>query len=309
MRILVTGATGFVGRHLLAALQRQPHVTIYALDRAAGRPIEGIPLVVVDLLDRAALLRALVETHPDQVYHLAGFASPARSIKEPLAAWEGNLTATLNLYEAILEAKLQPRILAISTGQVYGDQPGAETLTEDAVLRPNNPYAASKAAADLAGFQYHASAGLHILRPRPFNHLGPGQSPEYAVANFARQLVAIQRGEQLPILETGNLQPRRDLTDVRDVVAAYLALMEHGEPGQAYNVASGTTVTIQEVLDRLIALSGVRVEVRQREDLMRAVDLSVPAVDISRLRAATKWQPATPLERTLRDVLDGWRSA
>lgn len=309
MRILVTGATGFVGRHLLTALRNQSDAELFALDRAPGRPLAGVNLLVVDLLDPVALNALIADVRPGHIYHLAGFASPAKSFHDPQAAWRGNLTATLNLYEAVAAAGLRPRILAVTSGQVYGDQPADRPLTEDSPLLPNNPYAASKAAADLAGFQYFANPGLPILRARPFNHLGPGQSPDYAVANFARQLVAIERGTQAPVLETGNLAPRRDLTDVRDIVAAYLALVERGDPGQAYNLASGTTVTMQEVLDTLIRLAGVRVEVRQRADLLRPVDLSVPAVDISRLRAATGWQPVIPLEQTLADVLQAWREA
>jgi GDP-4-dehydro-6-deoxy-D-mannose reductase len=308
MRILVTGGTGFVGRHLLAELKRQPDVTLFALDRAPTGPVPGLQSVVVDLLDRTALQRTLAEIQPERIYHLAGFASPARAIKEPLAAWEGNLTTTLNLYEAIAATTLRPRILAVGSGLIYGDQPADVRLTEDAPMRPNNPYTASKAAADLAGFQYFADPGLPILRVRPFNHLGPGQSPEFAVSSFARQLVAIERGEQPPILETGNLQHRRDVTDVRDVCRAYILLLERGQPGEVYNIASGSTVTMREIVDLLIQISGLRVEVRARADLVRAVDLSVPAVDISRLLAATGWRPQIPLEQTLRDVLESWRS-
>jgi GDP-4-dehydro-6-deoxy-D-mannose reductase len=308
MRILVTGATGFVGRHLLAELKRQPDVTLFALDRAPSAPVHGLQPLVVDLLDRPALQRSLAEIQPESVYHLAGFASPARALKEPLAAWEGNLTTTLNLFEAVIAVGLRPRILAVGSGLIYGNQPPEVRLNEETQLRPNNPYSASKAAADLAGFQYFADPGLPILRVRPFNHLGPGQSPEYAVSSFARQVVAIERGEQPPVLETGNLQHRRDFTDVRDVCRAYTLLMERGQPGEVYNIASGSTVTMREVVDLLIQISGLRVEVRARADLVRAVDLSVPAVDISRLRSATNWRPQIPLEQTLHDVLEGWRS-
>lgn len=313
MRFLVTGATGFVGGHLLRALADRPGVELVGLDRTATWPpgrddlAARVRLLGVDLLDRPALTRAVADARPDRVVHLAGFASPARSLREPFAAWEGNVTATLNLYEALVETGQRPRVLFAGTGQVYGDQPADVLLTEDAPLRPNNPYSASKAAADLAGFQYFASAGLHVLRARPFNHIGPGQSPDYAVANFARQVVAIERGQQPPVLETGDLEPRRDLTDVRDIVAAYLLLLEHGEAGQAYNIASGTTVSMRAVVDRLLTLAGRPIEVRTRADLLRNVDLSVPAVDTTRLRTATGWRPTVPLDRALADVLDAWR--
>lgn len=315
-RYLVTGAVGFVGRHLLRSLATQGDaVEVVGLDRSGRWPDDcadlasRFQLMRVDLLDRPALEQVLAEVRPERVIHLAGFASPAAALRDPLAAWSGNLTATLHLFEGLVTVGLQPRVLFVGTGQVYGDVPTGTVLTEEAPLRPNNPYAASKAAADLAGWQYFATTGLPVLRVRPFNHVGPGQSADYAVANFARQLAAMERGEQGPVLETGNLSPRRDLTDVRDVVRAYLLLLEQGEAGAAYNVASGTTVTMAEVVQRLIRLSGLQVEVRSRSDLARRVDLSVPVVDTSRLREVTGWQPTISLDQTLADVLDAWRRA
>jgi GDP-4-dehydro-6-deoxy-D-mannose reductase len=314
MRLLVTGATGFVGGHLIRMALSRPGVEILGLSRTGRMPgdlsdlADRVKLVSLDLLDRPALRRLLAGEKPTHIVHLAGVASLPRAQKDPLAAWEANLTATLHLYQELVELNLSARFLYVSTGQVYGNHFGDVVLGEDTPFRPNNPYAASKLAADLAGYQYSVNPGLDILRARPFNHIGPGQTAEYAVGNFARQLVAIERGEQEPMLEVGNLQPRRDITDVRDIVAAYLLLLEKGEKGQAYNVASGETLSMQEILDRLIALTGLKVEVRVRSDLVRAVDLSVPQVDTSRLRQTTGWKPSISLDRTLRDVLDGWRN-
>ena len=204
----------------------------------------------------------------------------------------------------------RPRILFVGSGLVYGNAETADAVqNEDSPLRPNNPYAASKAAADLASYQYSCHPGLDIVRARPFNHIGPRQSPQYAIAHFAKQLAAAQRGPAPLVLETGDLSPCRDLTDVRDVIAAYLALMEKGRKGEAYNIASGQTVSMREVLDRLIALSGVAVEVRQRGDLLRATELTVAKVDTSKLRRETGWAPRYSLDETLAETLAFWLEA
>jgi GDP-4-dehydro-6-deoxy-D-mannose reductase len=315
MRILVTGVSGFVGGHLVEALLHKPGAEITGVSRRgalapqwaalAGR----VRLRACDLCDPARLEAILREAQPQQIYHLAGFASPGQSFKEPEAAWEGNLTATRRLYEAVERWGARPRILFVGSGLIYGDsERSVPVLTEETPLRPNSPYAASKAAADLLSYQVSCVPGLAVIRARPFNHIGPGQSPQYAAGNFARQIAAIERGEQAPVLEVGNLHPRRDLSDVRDVVAAYLLLMERGLPGEAYHVASGHSHSMQHLLDRLLALASVKVEVRQRADLVRTTDQTTPTVDVSRLRQATGWVPRFSLDQTLADILAFWRT-
>jgi GDP-4-dehydro-6-deoxy-D-mannose reductase len=314
MRILVTGVSGFVGGYLLDALLREPGAEITGVCRAGTLPPQWahlagrVRLRACELCDLAALDAVVREVRPEQIYHLAGYASPGRSFHEPEAAWDGNLTATRRLYDAVARWGGRPRILTAGSGLIYGDSDqSAAVLTEDTPLRPSSPYAASKAAADLLGYQVWRAPGLEVIRARPFNHIGPGQSPQYAVASFARQIAAIGAGRQPPVLEVGNLQPRRDLSDVRDVVAAYVLLMAKGTPGEAYNIAIGESHTMQEVLDRLLALAGVRVEVRQRADLVRSTDQTVPRVDVRRLRQATGWSPRYSLDQTLADTLDFWR--
>jgi GDP-4-dehydro-6-deoxy-D-mannose reductase len=245
---------------------------------------------------------------PEQIYHLAGYPHVGRSFQEPEAAWEGNLTATRSLYEAVIRWGGRPRILFVGSGLVYGDSATAEQgCRETDPLWPDNPYAASKAAADLVSYQYTRHPGLDIVRARPFGHIGPRQSPQFAVSSFARQLVAIERGRQAPVLETGNLQPRRDLTDVRDVVAAYILLMAKGRTEEMYNIGSGQTHAMQTVLDRLLALSGVQVEVRQKASLVRATDTAVIRGNIDKIRRETGWSPRFPLDQTLTDILSYWR--
>lgn len=314
MRILLTGATGFVGGHLAEALLARGERSVVGLSRSASWPREwshlreSVPVVACDLCDGNRIEAVLRDQQPEAIYHLAGYASPGRSFSEPDAAWAGNLGATRSLYDAVSRWGGKPRILFVGSGLIYGEGGPIDTpQDEDTPMRPTNPYAASKAAADLASYQYSRSPGLDIVRARPFNHIGPRQAPGFAISNFARQVAAVALGKQPPLLETGNLESRRDLSDVRDVVAAYLLLVQHGVAGEAYNVASGKTSTMRQVLDRLLALAGLKVELRQRADLVRAVDPPAPPVDIRKLCRVTGWTPRFTLDQTLMDTLAYWK--
>ena len=306
MRCLITGVTGFVGRHLAAALTAAGHECV-GLARDSG-PLD-IPVHTADLTDVAATEAVLREVRPEWIFHLAGYADNGRSYREPTAAWAGNLTATQGLYDAVARSTLRPRILYVSSGLVYGDAgPGEHVCTEDTPLKPASPYAASKAAADLLSYQQTRSPGLDIVRARPFNQIGPGQSADYAVANFARQIVAIERGQATAVEVRGDLSARRDLTDVRDMVRAYIRLLEVGRTGEVYNAGSGRTYVIRDILDRLIVLSGVPVKVEERMDTSRKADTSVTRADTPKLREATGWEPKFTLDQTLADVLGDWRT-
>jgi GDP-4-dehydro-6-deoxy-D-mannose reductase len=315
MRILVTGCTGFVGGHLVEALLANECV-VFGLSRRGSWPAElahlagRVALHPCDLTDSTALTRLLRDLQPARIYHLAGYANVGRSFQEGSAAWAGNLTATLALYEAVAAAGVRPRVLFVSSGQVYGDPlPDRPLVDEDTPLRPASPYAASKAAADLASYQQFRGTGLEVIRVRPFNHVGPRQSPEYAVAHFAKQIAAIERGEQPAVLQVGNLNAFRDLTDVRDMVRAYLLLMEHGRAGEAYNAGSGEVASMQTVLDRLLEQSSTRVEVRREARLMRGPEPGVLRPETTKLRRDTDWRPHISLDATLADTLDYWRKA
>lgn len=315
MRILVTGITGFAGGHLAEALHAQGQVELVGLSRRAEWPAEWrhlmdrVVLRSCDLADRSSIQAHLREVQPERIYHLAGYAHVGRSFQEVDAAWSGNLAATRNLYESVEAWGGQPRILYVSSGQIYGTpQTPDEVYDEQCLLRPASPYAASKAAADLASYQYSQAPGLHIVRARPLNHIGPRQSPQYAVAHFTSQIAAIERGKQSPVVETGNLSPCRDLTDVRDVVQAYIQLMESGRSGEVYNIGTGCVYSIQEVLDRLLTLTTTRVEVRPRAERMRPGEAAALRTDAGKLRRETGWAPRFTLEQTLRDTLDYWRN-
>jgi GDP-4-dehydro-6-deoxy-D-mannose reductase len=313
-RSLVTGATGFVGCWLTQALVDRGDAVVGVNRRAcwpaAWRHLAGrAELRVADLLDGEAVEAVCRDFRPTHVYHLAGFAAVGASFRDPEAAWAGNLTATRRLCEAVARWGGRPRVLFVGSGMVYGPpaDPGAAAFTEDSPLRPDTPYAASKAAADLACFQYGCSSGVEVIRARPFNHIGPHQSAEFAVPNFARQLVAVERGQQPPVLETGDLTTRRDFSDVRDVVAAYLLLMEKGRAGEAYNIGVGRSWSMREIVDRMLALTGLRVELKTRADLLRPSEPADVRVDASKLRRETGWSPHYSLDQTLTDTLTACR--
>jgi len=314
MRILVTGVTGFAGGHLAEALLLRGGVELHGISRGsswpAARPeLAGrVQLRTCNLCSPPAIEAVLRQVQPQQIYHLAGYAKVGQSFREPDEAWVGNLTVTRALYDAVVRWGGRPRILFVGSGLVYGESSAGAVQDENSLLRPSNPYASSKAAADLVSYQYTVDPGLDIVRARPFNHIGARQLPGYAIPDWARQIVAIERGQAPPVLETGNLTPRRDLTDVRDLVAAYILLMERGRTGEAYNIASGQSRSMQEVLDRLLAVAKVRVEVRPRHDLVRKTDLSVIRVEIGRLQRETGWTARYSLEQTLTDILAFWRT-
>jgi GDP-4-dehydro-6-deoxy-D-mannose reductase len=314
MRILITGITGFAGSYLAEALLTDKSVELHGTSRDQEWPAscahlaERVKFRTCDLCDGAAVMAVLRESQPDQIYHLAGFAHAGQSFQDPDAAWEGNLTATRRLYDAIARWGGSPRVLFVGSGLIYGDISGPDNPPdEDTPLHPNSPYASSKAAADLVSYQYTVAPGLDIVRVRPFNHIGPRQGPQFAVAHFAQQIAVIERGACPPVLETGDLRPRRDLTDVRDMVRAYLLLMERGRTGRAYNAGTGTSQSMQEVLERLLAQARVKIDTRQQAELMRVAETNVVRANATRLRKEIGWLPQIPLQQTLIDILEYWR--
>jgi len=315
MRILITGITGFVGGHLVEALVPQGHA-LFGLSRRGAWPAQlahlagAAELLPGDLADSARVEAVLGHARPDWVMHLGGYANPGRSTQEPDRCWHENLGGTRSLYDAVVRTGLRPRILFVSTGLIYGEPDDPDgACDERTTLKPATPYASSKAAADLLSYQYTRNPGLHIVRVRLFNQIGPRQSADYAAANFARQIAAAEAGKQPPLIETGDLTARRDITDVRDMVAAFPLLLEHGRSGEAYNAGRGETYRIQELLDRLLGLARVKVEVRSRAEPNRKADTAVTRADARKLRHTTGWTPRIPLEQTLADILDDWRKS
>ena len=297
MRTVVTGGLGFVGTHLVRHL-REAGDDVVTLDRRGDLP--------VDILDGAAVAAALARAEPEAVYHLAGWADVGASWVEPLRVFRANAEGTLHVLQACRAVGVA-RVLAVASADIYGIVHEADLpLREDAPLRPASPYAASKVAADALAEQAFLGYGLGVIRVRPFNHLGPGQSEQFVAPAIAARVARAERdgADTIPV---GNLTPRRDVTDVRDVVRAYRLLVEQGDPGEVYNVCTGRDLAVQTLADLLVGLATRPVELVTDATLLRPVDLPVLRGDPSKLQAATGWSPSIPIEQTVADVLDDMR--
>ena len=308
-KALVTGIAGFVGRHLARELGRRGRVVTgsrHIHESAEG--VEADEVMPCDICEAKAVRELLAATTPDEVYHLAAVTHVMRSYDYIDLTWRTNVMGTINLYEAALSLGMRPRLLFVGTATEYGIvTPEDLPLTEDHPLAPVEPYAASKAAADIASYQYFRGSGLDILRTRSFNHTGPGQSHEFVASDFARQIARIEREGLEPAIHVGNLEAYREFLDVRDVVRAYADLMERGACGEVYHVAGGTLVTIRELLDRLLALSECEIAVRTDPARMRPIETPIFRGSAGKLKAATGWTPEIPLDKTLSDLLCDWR--
>ncbi len=307
MRILVTGAAGFVGGHLMSELFRAHH-TVVAVDAVPppgnGKPFAGDAVCewhTVDLLDVVAVAKLVEECRPDALVHLAAIASVPQSQAQPDQTYRINVRGTLNLLRLFRRHAPAARLLIVSTAQVYGNRRRTAPLRENTVLEPGSAYAESKAWADFLALLYAERFGLAVMTVRPHNHTGPGQSPTYAVPAFARQVADVVRGRATLPLIVGNLDSRRDISDVRDIVAAYRLLLENGRPGHAYNVASGRQVSMRDIVSLFCRFAGIEPAVRVDPDRWRPTDES-PSLDITALRADTGWTPRIPLEETLQAV-------
>ena len=316
MRVLITGITGFVGGHLAERLVAEGGHEVAGTSRRGEWPADlrhleaRVRLVAADLNDESRWRDVLRDVRPEWVFHLAGYAKTGQSYREPDACWRDNLDGTRTLYRAIEKSGLKPRILFASTGLVYGDPDAGRTdFDESAALKPASPYAASKAAADLLSYQVTRSPGLDVVRIRLFNQIGPRQSADYAIANFARQIAAIEAGRQVPVLETGDLSAYRDLTDVRDMTAAIHTAIELGDSAEVYNAGRGEVWRIDDVLKRLVALARVKPEIRSKVEAGRTAETAFSRADPAKLRGKTGWRPRLELDDTLADILEGWRNS
>ena len=312
MRILITGVAGFVGRHLFKTLCNQyPDAVMHGttIDQPPQRGDDRLQYHVIDLKNYNAIHELLAQVQPDQIYHLAAQSSPRKSFVIPWETLENNIKGQLNIIQACIALSLQPRILVISSAEIYGPvQPDQLPINEDAPLRPTNPYGVSKVAQDMLGLQFYLSHKLPILRVRPFNHFGPGQSEGFVATDFAVQVARIEAGLQDSVIEVGNLSAERDFTDVRDVVRAYTQIMDKGTSGEVYNVASGKPYSIQYLLEVLLKYSTAAIRIEVSPARMMPIDVPIVCGDATRLSRLCGWQPIIPFETTLLDVLNDWRS-
>lgn len=291
MRVLVTGADGFVGSHLVDHLQ------------ASG---DDVVQSSTEILDAGALIEEFRRCRPIAVYHLAAQADVAASWADPARTLRINVEGTFNVLDAARRSGAE-RVLTVTSADVYGrvsvdDLPVSET----AALRPVTPYGASKAAAEMVCLQAGADGDLGIIRARAFNHLGPGQSHRFVASALASRIVANERSGASKV-KVGNLETRRDFTDVRDVVRAYRLLVMKGQPAEAYNVCSGTARSVQEIAEQLLAQARMEMKLEVDETLLRPVDVPEVRGDYSKLHSATAWKPNIPLADTLKDLLVHWR--
>lgn len=314
MRALITGASGFAGSHLCEYLLDQAGWELFAVCFAACTtenldPIrERITMLSGDLMAADWVAETLAEARPEVVFHLAAQSSPSASLVDPAGTLVNNMVSQVNLFQGILKASLDPLVLVVGSGDEYGlVRPGEVPVDEDTPLRPANPYAVSKIAQDFLAFQYFLSHGLRAVRVRPFNHIGPRQSPVFVTADWAKQIAEIEAGLRPPVVRVGNLSAQRDFTDVRDMVRAYYLAVTKGEPGQVYNIGSGVPHGVAEVLQILTGLGETSVRVETDPGRLRPSDIPVLACDSTRFRRRTGWEPRIPLEQSLRDILDYWR--
>jgi GDP-4-dehydro-6-deoxy-D-mannose reductase len=304
--ILVTGAAGFAGGHLLDLLIASG-ASVIGWHRPGGSPPRDSPGArweAVDLLDPSQVQAAIERTRPSAVYHCAGAAHVGRAWHETEPTFATNVRGTHHLLQALERAGSAARVLVPSSALVYA--PADEALTEDHPLLPSSPYGLSKLAQEMLGIR--ANGALPVTIARPFNHVGPRQDSHFVASSFARRIADIELGRWAPEISVGNLDARRDLTDVRDTVRAYRMILERGQPGRPYNVCSGRAISIRELLDRLIARARVRVEVKVDPARYRPNDTPLLLGDPSRLRDELGWTPEIPIERTLDDLLEYWRS-
>jgi GDP-4-dehydro-6-deoxy-D-mannose reductase len=311
LRALITGVAGFVGGHLVEHLAAATEWDVWGNVRDATDlryVVPGVRAVVSDLRVPQAALDLVDRARPDFVFHLAAQAFVPQSWADPWDTYETNLRSQINLLEALLTCGAATRVLVIGSNEEYGLVTADELpLREDSPLRPDSPYGVSKVAQDFIGLQYALSRKLPVVRVRPFNQIGPRQSDRFVASSFARQIASIEAGLAPPVIKVGNLRAQRDFTDVRDMVRAYRLAVERCEPGEVYNIGSGTPRSIQYLLDTLLSYSTHAIRVEVDPARLRPSDVPVAYCDASKFSAQTGWTPTIAFEQTLRDVLDDWR--
>jgi len=305
-RTLITGATGFAGSHLIDRLAQRRGVIGWTRSGGHAHASPAIDWQPVDLLDGAVVDAALTQAKPLRVFHLAGAPQVDSSWASVVPHLQANVLGTHHLLDAIRRIGIRCRVLVVTSAQIYGTS-NAAPISEATSRLPANPYGLSKLAQDDLAQRTHRDDGLDVVIARPFNHAGPRQRDAFVLSSFAKQIALAETGRAAPEIHVGNLDTARDITDVRDVVAAYERLMEAGVSGEAYNVASGVARRIGDLLDQLLSRSRVPIRIVSDPERMRPSDTPMLVGDATRLRHVTGWTPKIPIEQTLADTLDWWR--
>lgn len=314
MKVMITGITGFAGSHLVEHLMTIKGLDLYGIRRWRSRTehidhlSDDIVIEECDLRDSTSVMRIIQKIKPDRIFHLAAQSFVPTSWHAPGESLTTNILGTLHIFEAVRQTGIDPIIQVACSSEEYGlVLPDELPIKETNPLRPLSPYAVSKVGADMLAYQYFKSYGLKVIRTRGFNHTGPRRGDVFVCSTFAKQIAEIEAGQKEPVLLVGNLEAKRDFTDVRDIVKAYWLSTEHCEPGEAYNICSGVTHPIEEVLRMLLDMTDAQIEVRQDPSRMRPSDVPVLLGDNTKFSKATGWAPTIPFEQTLRDILDYWR--
>lgn len=308
-KALIIGAAGFVGNYLIDHIQRNCVwsivVTKMKHEKASWLGIDVRDLNILNYDEVKALID---DIRPDYIFHLAAQSSVALSWKNPGLTVDVNIKGSLNVLDSIREININPSVLLIGSGEEYGHVKENEIpIDEDNTLRPGNIYAVTKACQNMIGSIYANAYGMNVMMVRAFNHIGPNQTPMFVVSDFCKQIVEIENNLREPVLRVGNLAARRDFTDVRDVVKAYVMLVEKGTPGETYNVGSGCAISIQEILDKIVRLSKVPVSIEVDPQKRRPMDVPIIEADIRKIKKCIDWNPQISLETTLKETLDYWR--
>ncbi|HEM61099.1 MAG TPA: SDR family oxidoreductase [Chloroflexi bacterium] len=313
MKALITGVTGFAGSHLAEYLVANTDLEVWGTDISSNdrniAAIRGrVHLVVGDMSDPVVTAEILSKAEPDYIFHLAAQAFVPLSWSDPWQTMANNVRAQLNILQVLADSGARPRVLVVGSADEYGMiRPDELPVGESAPLRPYSPYAVSKIAQDMLGYQYFASHGMAVVRVRPFNHIGARQSPSFVTSDFAKQIAEIEQGLREPLLAVGNLDAERDFTDVRDMVRAYHLALEEGEWGEVYNLGAERAYSIQKVLDMLLTMSEAEIEIVQDASRLRPSDVPVVVSDCRKFRKRTGWSATIDLQDSLAAVLDYWR--
>jgi GDP-4-dehydro-6-deoxy-D-mannose reductase len=314
-RVLVTGVTGFAGSHLVDYMLTRGDCQIFGIQRWRSRTeniehfMDRITLVECDLRDASSTRDALETVKPEWIFHLASQSFVPTSWSAPTESLTTNILGQLNIFEAVRRLGLKCRIQLACSSEEYGMvYPDEVPIKETNPLRPLSPYAVSKVTQDMLGYQYWMSWKVDSVRTRGFNHEGPRRGPVFVASDFAKQIADIEKGRRPPVVSVGNLEAKRDFSDVRDMVRAYWLALEKCEPGDVYNICTGRSWSIQEVLDLLFSMTKAKIEVRQDPARLRPSDVPILLGDNTKFVKATGWQPTIPFEQTLRDMLDYWRA-
>lgn len=314
MKVLITGITGFVGSHLADYCLTMKGVEVYGTIRWRSKReniehlIGKVKLVDCDIRDVTSVRKVIREVKPDRIFHLAAQSFVLASWNEPAETLTTNIIGELNILESVRLAGIDPQIHIAGSSEEYGLVKEDEIpISENNPLRPLSSYGVSKVAQDLLGYQYFQSYGMYIVRTRAFNHSGPRRPDVFVCSNFAKQIAEIEKGKKEGIIYVGNLEAKRDFTDVRDVVRAYWLSLEKGRQGEVYNIGSGISYSMQQILDMLLSYTHVDVKLEEDSERMRPSDVPVLECDSTKFQKATGWKPEIPFGVTLRDVLRYWR--